>query len=88
MKLRRIRAYDRPQRFRDRFPVVDQQPVHPTDPKEERSRADIDAHPEGPVEQLERTRRYVRLANRQARSRVALGSEDVFDTSTRREDLA
>jgi hypothetical protein len=57
------------------FPRTVRDEVHPTDPRAERTRAEILANPETPAQQLERTRRIFRLNRRVNRQQFAGGLE-------------
>lgn len=57
------------------FPVTTQDPVAPSDPRDEKSREYWNAHPEGLQQRIERTRRYFRLVNRAKPARFAEGLE-------------
>lgn len=69
----RLRRASPKQRFAESFPVTPQEPVEPSDPKAEPTRAEIEVTPEGPAEQLRRTRRYFRLTHRRPANRYASG---------------
>lgn len=55
------------------FPVTATDRVVPSDPKEEPTREWVNAHPEGLIARVERTRRYFRLAHRQLQRPYAAG---------------
>ena len=55
------------------FPVTATDEVKPSDPKDEPTREWINAHPEGLIARMERTRRYFRLTHSTRKHRYARG---------------
>lgn len=55
------------------FPVTATDEVLPTHPKDEPTREEVNAHPEGLIARMERTRRYFRLTHRRPSHRYAQG---------------
>jgi hypothetical protein len=55
------------------FPVTARDEVFPTDPKSEPTRDEVNAHPEGLLQFMERTRRYYRLTHKTRQLRYARG---------------
>jgi len=61
------------------FPVTALDKIEPTDPKAEPTRAEVNARPETPVQQLARTRRFFRLQRKANRQSFAGGLEYHFE---------
>jgi hypothetical protein len=55
------------------FPLTVRDEVMPSDPKEERTRAEVNAHPEDLRMRILRTRRYFRLTHRSVQLKYARG---------------
>lgn len=62
-----------------KFPVTAKDDVQPSDPALEPSRAEVNAHPEGLIARIERTRRYFRLSRRAPASKYAKGLDSKLD---------
>ena len=55
------------------FPVTAADQVHPSDPRDEPTRDEVNAHPENQMQRMDRTRRYFRLCRRPRPQRYARG---------------
>lgn len=60
-----------------KFPVTPQEPVRPSDPKDEPTREYVNAHPEDLTMRVLRARRYFRLMRAAPKTRFAIGLDSL-----------
>lgn len=62
-----------------KFPITPQEPVKPSDPKDEPTREYVNAHPENLTMRVLRARRYFRLTRAAPAKRFAIGLDSTPD---------